>query len=373
MTKQCRPILLIGSLLILITGSAFSPAPQKSQQPVVQAVMFWMEGCLHCHDVIENVLPPIQEKYGDQFQIVLIELKSSQEVTALYTLANNMGIPQNDVGVPFLIIGEHVLVGSGEIPEHLPDLIESYLAAGGVDFPDSPALAPLLPKEGLDTPLAGETGSLPTPTLATPNNTLSEPSAPVSAQSFQGNNGFIFAWLTIFLLFGTLVLSAIYMRQNTEWLALTAPPSKPELVNWLVPLLAIIGLGVAAYQAYVETQAVRAFCGPIGDCNTVQSSPYARLFGILPIGVLGVFGYILILLAWAVKHYGRAPWSNWASLAMLVMTFGGTLFSVYLTYLEVAVIRAVCMWCVSSALIMAGLLLLSVPSGMPKPKSLSDL
>ena len=46
----------------------------------------------------------------------------------------------------------------------------------------------------------------------------------------------------------------------------------------------------AGYLTYVETQLVQAVCGPVGDCNAVQSSSYARLFGVLPVGVLGASG-----------------------------------------------------------------------------------
>ncbi len=46
---------------------------------------------------------------------------------------------------------------------------------------------------------------------------------------------------------------------------------------------------------YVETTGATAVCGPVGDCNTVQESRYALLFGFLPVAVLGVIGYIAIL------------------------------------------------------------------------------
>jgi len=41
---------------------------------------------------------------------------------------------------PFLVIGEHTLVGADQISAVLPDLIDSYLASGGVDLPDSAAI-----------------------------------------------------------------------------------------------------------------------------------------------------------------------------------------------------------------------------------------
>jgi uncharacterized membrane protein len=135
--------------------------------------------------------------------------------------------------------------------------------------------------------------------------------------------------------------------------------------SWLdsaIPWAAFIGLFVAAYLTYVETQSVQAFCGPIGDCNSVQSSSYARVWGILPVGVLGAFGYIAILAAW---WSGRQRWnwiSTYAPIALFGMALFGTIFSIYLTYLEIYVIKAVCIWCISSAIIITVLLLLSLNS-----------
>ena len=126
------------------------------------------------------------------------------------------------------------------------------------------------------------------------------------------------------------------------------------------PLLCLAGLGVAGYLTYVETQAVQAICGPVGDCNTVQSSPYARLFGVLPVGVLGFMGFLAILAAWLYPRLRRDRWARYAPLPVLGMTVFGVLFSIYLTYLELFVIKAVCIWCLTSAVIMTLLLLLSL-------------
>ncbi len=71
-------------------------------------------------------------------------------------------------------------------------------------------------------------------------------------------------------------------------------PSLAQLLNspvvyslsWAVPALALIGLGVALYLSYVELLQVEAVCGPVGECNIVQASPYAQFLGI-PIAVLG--------------------------------------------------------------------------------------
>ena len=112
---------------------------------------------------------------------------------------------------------------------------------------------------------------------------------------------------------------------------------------------------MAAYLAHVEVREVDAVCGPVGDCNTVQQSAYARLFGVVPIGVLGVLGFAAILVAWGVRRWKTGPAASWAAVALLAMTGLGTLFSIYLTFLEPFVIGATCLWCLSSAVIMTTL------------------
>jgi len=127
---------------------------------------------------------------------------------------------------------------------------------------------------------------------------------------------------------------------------------------WLVPALCVLGMAVAAYLSFVEVTGQEAVCGPVGDCNAVQQSTYARLFGVLPVGVLGMIGYAAIFVTWsvarsrAVQVGRRALWLQWA------MAFAATTFSWYLTFLEPFVIGATCMWCISSAVIV-GLLLLT--------------
>jgi len=145
-------------------------------------------------------------------------------------------------------------------------------------------------------------------------------------------------------------LGGLWLARSGRW----QPPAAPWLAA-VVPALAALGLLVAGYLTYVETQSAAAVCGPVGDCNAVQTSEYARLFGI-PIGLIGIAGYVAILLVWAWGQYSGRDLPN---LLLVSMTVAGVLFSIYLTWLELAVIRAVCIWCVSSAAIMTLLLLTS--------------
>ncbi len=110
--------------------------------------------------------------------------------------------------------------------------------------------------------------------------------------------------------------------------------------------LAILGLLVSAYLTWAHFAGLEPVCG-LGShgCQTVQSSRFATVLSV-PVAVLGLAGYAGLLLAALLK--GEAG----AYLGLLVALVG-TLFSAYLTYLEVFVIGAVCQWCVASAAIMA--------------------
>lgn len=130
---------------------------------------------------------------------------------------------------------------------------------------------------------------------------------------------------------------------------------------WVVPTLVTLGIGVAAYLSFIELTHSEAVCGPVGDCNTVNQSEYAFLFGSLPVGVLGLLGYALILVIWAVGRLGSDTLRGRADLALWGVTLLGTIFSIYLTFLEPFLIGATCAWCLTSAVIMTLLLWYAAP------------
>jgi uncharacterized membrane protein len=115
---------------------------------------------------------------------------------------------------------------------------------------------------------------------------------------------------------------------------------------------------VAAYLTFIETTGAPALCGPVGDCNAVQQSEFARLSGIIPVGAVGIAGYGAILTVWVAAH-SKAGARMAPVLPVLALI--GVLVSIYLTFLEPFVIGATCLWCLTSAVIMTGLLWLSMP------------
>ncbi len=126
--------------------------------------------------------------------------------------------------------------------------------------------------------------------------------------------------------------------------------------RWAVPVLCLLGLGVAGYLTYVEVSHTTALCGPVGNCNSVQTSKYATLWGFMPVGVFGMIGYVAIAIAWIVQLLSTDDFKHYLSLVMWGMALLGVLFSIYLTFLEPFVIGATCAWCISSAIIITLLL-----------------
>jgi uncharacterized membrane protein/glutaredoxin len=342
-------------------NSAPEPTLTPTHMPGMHAVLFTRGTCSHCQQIVEEVISPLIESYGNQLQILSVDV-SLPDGDALYDAA----IQQyhiEDIGVPTLVVGDHVMVGSVEIQQEFFAIIEGGLAKGGTDWPDLPGLQEMLASSlststppSYITPTVNMTGTADSPPVIgltpTPGLLLSGEHSNLPLTSFAldplGNS------LAVFILLG-MVASVIW---SIAYLRAPDRATKPGL-GMAVPVLCIVGLGVAAYLAYVEVTQATAVCGPVGDCNSVQQSEYARLFGILPIGILGMAGYAMIFVAWLVMQSSKRMARN-VSMVLLALTFFGTFFSIYLTILELFVIRAVCAWCLSSAVIMTLLMLVSL-------------
>lgn len=177
-----------------------------------------------------------------------------------------------------------------------------------------------------------------------------------AAAAAPANNGFALAAVVMALM----ILAVVYVLVSIGRAQAVGAGEGPAWAGAVVPILAVIGMGVAAYLTFVETQNVSPVCGPVGDCGSVQASPFSRLFGVLPVGLLGLAGYVAILAAWAVARFGTDPLAGLARVAAFGMAVFGVLFSIYLTYLELWVIKAVCIWCLSSAVLITALMVLTV-------------
>lgn len=127
-----------------------------------------------------------------------------------------------------------------------------------------------------------------------------------------------------------------------------------------IALLALVGLFVALYlwlHALGYGGAIK--CGASGGCETVQTSQWAVFLG-LPVAFYGVVGYLGVLLVSVVALRPAAlPQRQW-NVLLAAMASVGVVFTIYLTYLELVVIHAICRWCVGSAVIITSIWIVSL-------------
>lgn len=117
-----------------------------------------------------------------------------------------------------------------------------------------------------------------------------------------------------------------------------------------IALLALVGFFIALY---LWLHAL-GFGGPLkcgtGACETVQSSPQAVQLGI-PVALYGVVGYLALFIVALIALRPAALAERKWSLLLVGLSTGGVVFTLYLTYLELFVIHAICRWCVTSAVV----------------------
>jgi len=115
--------------------------------------------------------------------------------------------------------------------------------------------------------------------------------------------------------------------------------------------LALVGAGIASYLVVVKLSGASAVC-PTGGCATVERSKYAELAGI-PVALLGLVAYAAMFVT-AMRR------DEHAAIAGAAIALAGLLYGGYLLVVQLAVIDAVCAWCVASDVVLALLAALAV-------------
>lgn len=127
----------------------------------------------------------------------------------------------------------------------------------------------------------------------------------------------------------------------------------------LVAVLALAGIFVATYLLLYKLGMIGALNCSVGSCETVNTSKWATFLG-LPVALWGV-GFYTGLFALALLSV-RARYADSKGMSQLLLMASGTgvVYSAWLTYLELAVIHAVCQWCVVSAVIVTAIFIVCV-------------
>ncbi|MEP7343907.1 MAG: vitamin K epoxide reductase family protein [Gemmatimonadaceae bacterium] len=127
----------------------------------------------------------------------------------------------------------------------------------------------------------------------------------------------------------------------------------------LLALMAMAGVAIATYLTLYKTGAIGELVCTVGSCETVNTSKWSVFLG-FPVAAWGLAFYVLLLAVTLAGVQDRWSSSLAVSRALVGLTAWGVLFSGWLTYLELFVIHAICVWCVTSAVLVAAMFAVSL-------------
>jgi uncharacterized membrane protein len=127
----------------------------------------------------------------------------------------------------------------------------------------------------------------------------------------------------------------------------------------IVAALALAGILISTYLTLYKLGMIGELTCSIGSCETVNTSRWSVFLG-LPVAAWGLFFYLDVFVIAVLGTTPRFESEPLISAVLLAQAAIGVLFSAWLTYLELAVIHAICIWCVTSAVIVAAISLVSI-------------
>ena len=124
-------------------------------------------------------------------------------------------------------------------------------------------------------------------------------------------------------------------------------------------LLSLTGLFISAYLYLYKIGKIGSLACGTGGCEAVQWSPWSRVAGI-EVSLVGLLGYALLLLLCLAALQPSMVQRREPALLLAALSGIAVLFTIYLTYLELFVIHAICRWCVASGVVIVGIFILSL-------------
>jgi cytochrome c biogenesis protein CcdA/thiol-disulfide isomerase/thioredoxin len=137
---RLRHRLWIAWLLLALPLAWGGGTAQAEGGSIVRMVYFTAEDCPHCNAVVDEVLRPLQDRYGDQLQIKMVEISDPANYEMLIRAEEMFDVAPEERGLPTLLVDGQVLVGEEAIRERLDCLCDTCLGAGGTSWPAIPGL-----------------------------------------------------------------------------------------------------------------------------------------------------------------------------------------------------------------------------------------
>lgn len=130
----------------------------------------------------------------------------------------------------------------------------------------------------------------------------------------------------------------------------------PRILTGIAIGLGVIGFSDATYLTIAHYTGASVLCTIVHGCDTVIKSSYATLYGI-PVALFGMLYYVTVI------ALGIAYFDTKKTLFLFILsslTIVGLLASIWFVFLQVAVIKAICLYCMISATTSSLLFLLGV-------------
>ena len=123
-------------------GPSAPVATEVFAEDAVHAYFFYANDCPHCHAALENVVYPLEEAWGDQLEVRLLEIGTPEYYEALMAVEAHFEVPAANRSIPTLVVGDQILIGETEISDNFGAIVSDGIAAGGIAFPDIDGVDP---------------------------------------------------------------------------------------------------------------------------------------------------------------------------------------------------------------------------------------
>ena len=133
----------------------------------------------------------------------------------------------------------------------------------------------------------------------------------------------------------------------------------------VIVAITVLGLLVSIYMTIYKVTNNDSMCLGLGGCSIVNASGYSEVYGI-PVAAVGVLGYLSILAALYLEGRPGFFQSN-GSMILFGLTLTGFLFTVWLIFVEVALLKAYCPFCITSQVAMTLIFILTVIRVIKQP------
>lgn len=133
----------------LFTAALLLSACQPAAAAHVQLVVLHSPICVHCQEVIETVITPLQQEHGERLEILFLDVTGETGRQVYLEAARLAGVDPALLGVPVILLEDEILAGDA-VEEEFPQSVADAFQRGGAVWPDLDSLRPLV--TGASTP-----------------------------------------------------------------------------------------------------------------------------------------------------------------------------------------------------------------------------